>query len=100
MVPAPSRIVQIGCALAVVVGFLPWCLMVAFTVLGAIESTSPIAMTIAAWATLLVPVWVAWFATLAWRQRNISARPAVLMALPVLLVTAIVLALPFSSFAP
>jgi hypothetical protein len=91
---APSRILQICCAVAAVLGFLPWGRMFGDTVFQAIESPSPLAMSLAAWLVLLVPLWVVWFAILAWQNRNVSVRPAVLMALPAVVITALVLALP------
>ena len=87
MVPAPSRLLQIACAVVAVIGFAPWAFMFSGTVLRAIESERPLAMSVAAWLVLLVPVWVIWFALVAWRQRNASVTPAVLMALPALIIT-------------
>ena len=82
MKPAPSRYLQIGCAAIALLGFAPWALVFAGTMLGAIESQSPLAMSFAAWLVLLIPVWVIWFAIMAWRDRDVSAKPAVLMAIP------------------
>lgn len=100
MIPAPSRVLQISCAIAALLGFLPWGLMFADTVIGAIESRSPLLMSVAAWFILLVPVWVIWFAIVAWRERNVSIKPAVLMAIPGLLFAALAVTVPFVSVAP
>jgi hypothetical protein len=94
MKPAPSRHLQIVCAIIALIGFLPWGLMLAGTIGRAIESNVPLALSVAAWLVLLVPVWVIWFAVAAWQQRHVSARPAVLMALPAVLVTAFLVTLP------
>jgi hypothetical protein len=91
---APSRVLQLCCAVAAALGFLPWASMFGDTVFHAIESPSPVAMSLAAWLVLLVPLWVVWFAILAWQKRDVSVRPAVLMALPAVVITALVLALP------
>lgn len=91
---APSRVLQIACAVAAILGFLPWAIVFGGTVLKAIESQAPLTMSVAAWLVLLVPLWVIWFAILAWQNRDVSARPAVLMALPAVVITALVLALP------
>ena len=100
MLPAPSRVLQIACATVAIVGFAPWANMFAGTVLNAIESKSPLMMSVAAWLVLLIPGWVIWFAVIAWRERNVSARPAVLMAIPAALLTMLVIAIPYVRFAP
>ena len=88
------RIVQLLCAAVAVIGFLPWGQMLAGTIGRAIESNAPLMLSVAAWLVLLVPIWVLWFAVVAWHQRHVSARPAVLMAVPAVVVTALLVALP------
>ena len=94
---APSRYLQIGCAIVAAVGFAPWAMTFARTVLTAIESETPLAMSIAAWLVLLVPVWVIWFGLLAWRERDASNTPALLMALPAVLIAGLSLLRPLAS---
>ena len=97
MAPAPSRKLQIACAIVAVAGIAPWALTFSGSVLRAIESEQPLAMSVAAWLVLMVPVWVVWFAVVAWRQRNASATPAVLMALPALIITGARVMLPIAA---
>lgn len=94
---APSRRLQIGCAIVALIGFAPWALMFSGTVLHAIESDKPLAMSVAAWLVLLVPVWVIWFGLVAWRDRDASTTPAVLMALPAVLITGFGMVLPLAA---
>lgn len=100
IVSAPSRALQIGCAVAALVGFLPWGIIFDGMVLGAIESHAPLTMSVIAWFVLLVPVWVLWFAFLAWTERDVSARPAILMAIPAVVITALMITLPVFSPGP
>ena len=102
MAPAssPSRKLQIACAVVAFIGFAPWALMFSRTVLRAIESEQPLAMSVAAWLVLLVPVWVVWFAVIAWRDRNATVTPAVLMAMPALIIGGVRLLLPFAASGP
>jgi hypothetical protein len=96
MAPAPSRKLQVACAIVAFVGLAPWGLMFSGTVLHAIESEQPLAMSVAAWLVLLVPVWVIWFALVAWRDRNATVTPAILMALPALIIGGVQLLLPLT----
>ena len=91
---APCRLTQLSCIAFVVLGLLPWGLLVGALTLDAIGSSMPLAMSLAAWLVLLVPLWVSWFAIVAWRQRNQSAFPAVLMAVPCAIVMAWFMLLP------
>ncbi len=100
MTPAPSRSLQIACAVVACLGFAPWGLVFAGALVGAIESKSPLFMSVAAWIVLLIPVWVIWFATVAWRERDVSAKPAVLMAVPGALFTVLAVAVSFVPFTP
>lgn len=100
MTPAPSRFLQIACAVIALLGFAPWALVFAGAVLGAIESKSPLVMAIAAWLVLLIPVWVIWFGIVAWRERDVSAKPAVLMALPGALFTVLAMTTPYMTAMP
>lgn len=100
MKPAPSRFLQIVCAMIAVIGFAPWALVFAGAVLGAIESRSPLVMSFAAWLVLLIPIWVIWFAIVAWRDRDVSAKPAVLMALPGALCTVLAMTTPYLALVP
>ena len=91
---APRRLAQFCCVAIVLAGLMPWA---AFTgrLLGvAVESHKPLTMSVLAWLVMLVPLWVAWFATSAWSRRDESAVPALLMAAPPLIVTALFLAVP------
>jgi hypothetical protein len=97
MVPAPSRRLQIACAIVALFGFTPWTFMFSGTVLNAIESERPLAMSVAAWLVLLVPLWVVWFALVAWRERNATVTPAVLMALPALIIAGLHALLPLTA---
>ena len=98
MAPAssPSRKLQVICLLVACIGFAPWALMFSRTVLRAIESEQPLAMSVAAWLVLLVPVWVVWFGIIAWRDRNATVAPAVLMALPALIIGGVRLLMPIA----
>lgn len=100
MEPAPSRFLQVACAVIALLGFAPWALVFAGTMLGAIESKSPLVMSVAAWLVLLIPVWVIWFGIVAWRDRDVSAKPAVLMALPGVLFTVLAMTAPFMTVMP
>lgn len=96
----PCRITQLSCAVTAALGFLPWGLLLAAATLQAIESPDPLTMSVAAWLVLLVPLWVLWFAVVAWNRRHESAMPALLMAAPAVVVTAMLLALPIAQSAP
>ena len=98
--PAPSRMLQYACAVVALVGFAPWAFMFSGTVLHAIESKQPLAMSVAAWLVLLVPIWVVWFALVAWQRRDASITPAVLMALPAVIITGVSVLQPLSGWAP
>ena len=88
------RIVQAICVAVVVAAIVPWSDLVGSTVIGAIHSKqAPLAMSIAAWFVLLVPLWVIWFALRAWEQRDESYRDAVIMAVPPVIVSATALLL-------
>ncbi len=91
---APCRMTQWSCVALVVLGLLPWALLVGSLLYRAVNSQLPITMSVIAWLVLLVPMWVAWFAISAWNQRHETAVPAMIMAAPVVLVTALFLALP------
>ena len=96
----PSRRLQFACAIVACVGFAPWAFMFSGTVLNAIESEQPLAMSVAAWLVLLVPIWVIWFALVAWRERNATVTPAVLMALPALIISGMRLLSPLTGLLP
>lgn len=96
----PCRITQLSCLAATLLGVLPWGLVVAAMMLQAIESSSPLTMTVATWLVLLLPLWVAWFAVVAWNKREETALPAVLMALPTIVATVMLLAMPTAQSAP
>jgi membrane protein DedA with SNARE-associated domain len=81
-------------------GFLPWGLVVGAMTLQAIESPSPLTMSVVTWLVLLLPLWVAWFAVVAWNKRDETAMPAVLMALPAIVATVMLLAMPVAQSAP
>ena len=89
-----NRLTQISCIAMVLVGLLPWGFLTARLVLRAIDSHLPLTMSVAAWMVLLVPLWVVWFAIAAWAKRDESTLPAVLMAAPVAVVTALFLVVP------
>ncbi|MEQ1717469.1 MAG: hypothetical protein ABL907_16075 [Hyphomicrobium sp.] len=96
----PCRLTQLSCVAMVALGLLPWALLVGALLLRAIDSTLPLTMSLLAWVVLLVPVWVGWFAVIAWRQRDETALPAVLMAAPFVVVTAMFMMLPSGVAAP
>lgn len=100
MLRTPCRLTQWSCVAMVVLGLLPWALLVGALVLKAIDSTSPLALSIAAWIVLLVPMWVAWFGAIAWRQRHETVVPAVIMAAPVLVITTLFMLIPNGAAAP
>ena len=79
----PCRFTQMSCVAMVVLGLLPWALLVGALMLHAIQSPVPLTMSVVTWLVLLVPVWVIWFAIVAWRKRNETVLPAVLMAVPI-----------------
>jgi hypothetical protein len=98
--PRACRFTQISCIAVVVLGLLPWGLLVAALLLEAIDSHLPLTMSLAAWAVMLVPLWVSWFAIVAWRKRHETAVPAVLMALPSTVVTAWFMLMPVAAALP
>ena len=100
MTRTPCRITQLSCAVTALLGFLPWGLLLAAATLQAIESPAPLTMSFAVWLVLLVPIWVVWFGVVAWNKRHESVMPAVLMAVPAIVVTAMMLALPIAQSAP
>lgn len=100
MLRSARRVVQWSCIALVVLGALPWLALVGSLVIRAVESRQPIAMSVIAWVVLLVPLWVMWFATAAWDQRHETAIPAVLMAMPLLVVTVLFMLLPAAAAAP
>ena len=92
---APCRLTQLSCVALALGGMLPWGLLIAALTLRAIDAPVPFPPSlIAACVVAMLPVWVAWFAVLAWRRRNETALPAVLMALPSAIVTALLMLLP------
>lgn len=98
--PRACRVTQFSCIAVVVLGLLPWGLLVGALLLEAIASPLPLTMSLAAWAVALVPLWVTWFAIVAWRKRDESALPAVLMALPSSVVTAWFVLMPVAAAVP
>jgi hypothetical protein len=94
---SPRRITQFSCLAAVVLGVLPWVLTLTAVTVYAIESSGPLPMMVVAWLVLLVPLWVAWFGAMAWRQRHETAVPAVVMATPPVLVAALFFMLPLGA---
>lgn len=96
----PTRLTQLSCVALVVAGLTPWTLLLAGLHVRAIDSTIPLTMSIAVWMVLLVPLWVLWFAVTAWDKRNETALPAIIMAAPVALVTALFLVIPAGSALP
>lgn len=100
MLRSPCRLTQVSCVAMVALGLLPWGLMVGGLLLHAIESSVPLTMSLAVWLVLLVPMWVVLFAIVAWRKRNESAIPAVLMALPSAIVTGLFMLLPLGATLP
>ena len=97
---APCRLTQMSCIALVMLGLLPWGLLVGGLMLEAIDSSLPLTMALAAWLVLLVPLWVLWFAIVAWRKRNESAVPAVLMAVPSVVVSALFMLMPLGATLP
>ncbi len=93
----PYRKTQLFCIVLVVVGLLPWGLLSAALMLEAIDGAVPLVMSVAAWLVLLVPLWVVWFAVLAWRRRNETAMPAVLMACPSVVSSALYVLMPLGA---
>lgn len=94
------RVVQLSCIALVVLGTLPWLLLASAMLLKAVQSTSPLAMSVAAWIVLLVPLWVAWFAVAAWSKRDETPAPAVLMALPLPFVGMLFMLVPHATVMP
>ena len=80
------RLVQIACAVVAIAGLAPWASMFGAIVSRAIDSEQPLIMCVAAWLVMLMPVWVIWFALVAWRRRDFSLTPAILTTLPTLLI--------------
>lgn len=100
MSPSPCRITQLSCLATTLVGVLPWGIVVGAMTLQAIESSSPLTMSVVTWLVLLLPLWVAWFAVVAWNKRHETALPAVLMALPTIVAIVMLLAMPVAQSAP
>ena len=73
----PCRFTQLSCIALVMLGLLPWGLLVGALMFEAIDSALPLTMSLAAWLVLLLPLWVMLFAIVAWRRRDESAVPAV-----------------------
>ncbi len=95
-----ARTIQISCIGLVALSALPWMLLAGSMLLKAVESTSPLAMSVAAWLVLLVPLWVAWFAAAAWSKRDETSAPAVLMALPLPFVAVLFMIVPAATVLP
>lgn len=91
---APRRLAQLGCVAIVIAGLAPWASFTGRMLVKAIESHQPLTMSVVAWVVMLVPLWVAWFAMSAWSRRNETAMPAMLMAAPLVVVTALFLTVP------
>ena len=100
MLRNPCRLTQFSCIAMVALGLLPWGLLVGALALHAIDSSVPVAMSVIVWLVLLVPLWVALFGTVAWRKRHETALPAVMMAAPILVITAVFLMMPPGIAAP
>jgi hypothetical protein len=96
----PRRYTQLSCIMMVVLGLLPWALLVGALMLQAIDSSQPLAMSLFAWLVLLVPLWIVLFAAVAWRKRHETAVPAILMAVPSVVVTALFMVLPPGTVLP
>lgn len=96
----PFRTTQWSCVAVVAMGMMPWALLVGSLLVRAIDSASPLTMSVVTWVVLLVPLWVAWFGALAWRHRNETAAPALIMAAPILLITALFMLIPSSVASP
>lgn len=94
MSETPCRITQWSCIALVVLAVAPWALLTAGLVYRAVNSSQPLTSTLVAWMVLLVPLWVFWFAAAAWEQRHESAMPALVMAAPAPLVTALFFLVP------
>lgn len=92
----PSRITQVSCATAGFVGLIPWGFLTPSLINSSISSATPLTMSVATWLVVLVPIWVGWFAVMAWDRRDVSSVPAVLMAVPAIVVTALLIALPLA----
>ena len=91
---SPCRLTQVSCIAMVALGLLPWGLLVGALALHAIDSSVPVTMSVVVWLVLLVPMWVAWFGSVAWRKRHETAIPAVVMAAPIVVITALFFMLP------
>lgn len=100
MSSSPCRVTQLSCLATTLLGMLPWGILVGAMTLQAVESHSPLTMSVATWLVLLLPLWVGWFAIVAWNKRNETALPAVLMALPAIVATVMLLAMPVAQSAP
>jgi cytochrome bd-type quinol oxidase subunit 2 len=93
----PNRITQWSCVAITAVCLVPWALLVGTLVIRAIDSRQPLAMSLFAWIVLLVPLWVIMLAVVAWQKRDESERPAVLMALPLVAISALFFMLPLGA---
>lgn len=94
------RLVQFSCVALVALGTLPWLLLASAMLITAVQSSSPLAMSVAAWVVLLVPLWVAWFAVAAWSKRDETSAPAVMMALPLPFVAMLFMLVPHATVVP
>ena len=91
---APSRMTQYVCVAITVAATVPWVLLVGALLIRAVDSSQPLTMAIIAWLVMLVPMWVAMLAAIAWKKRNETERPAVIMALPPLGISALFFFMP------
>lgn len=97
---APCRLTQLSCVLLVVLSAAPWAWLSGDLVLQAIHSRLPLTLSVAAWLVMLVPLWVCWFALIAWQRRHESSAPAIVMAAPLLVVTTAFLLMPQAGVLP
>ncbi len=96
---SPCRLTQWSCVALTVLGLLPWALMCGALVYRAIHSPVPLTMSVVAWVAMLVPLWVIWFGSIAWHKRHESAFPAMVMAAPLVMCTAVFLLMPAAASA-
>lgn len=96
----PRRFTQLACAFVVLLSALPWAWLTGDLLVKAVHSRVPLALSLAAWLVMLVPIWVCWFAVIAWQKRHETSAPAIVMAAPVLVVTTAFLLMPAVSVSP
>ena len=94
------RLTQASCSLLVLLSALPWASLTGDLLVQAVHSRLPLTLSFAAWLVMLVPIWVCWFAVIAWQRRHETSAPAIVMAAPLLVVATAFMLMPAAGVLP